>query len=166
MEHVADVIIYGTGFYASRFLTPMKVVGRDGVDLHKQWNGDARAYMGITVPSFPNFFMMYGPNTNIVVNGSIVYFSECETQYILECVKLLLEDGHGTMDCRPEVHDAYNVRIDEGNRQMAWGASAVNSWYKNDNGRVDAELAVHPARVLAADQAAGPGRLRAALVQA
>ncbi len=53
----------------------IKVVGRDGVELHERWNGDARAYLGMTVPGFPNFFIIYGPNTNIVVNGSIIFFS-------------------------------------------------------------------------------------------
>ena len=77
------MIIYGTGFQASKFLTPMTVTGRGGVDLHEQWAGDARAYLGITIPHFPNFFCLYGPNTNIVVNGSIVYFSECGVRYIL-----------------------------------------------------------------------------------
>ena len=65
-------------------------------------------------PGFPNLFLLYGPNTNIVVNGSIIYFSECEVHYIVECVRLLLERGHRAMDCRPEVHDAYNERIDAG----------------------------------------------------
>src|SRR5690606_5497017 len=57
----ADVLIYGTGFEASRFLAPMRVVGRDGIDLHEQWQGDARAYLGITIPGFPNLFCLYGP---------------------------------------------------------------------------------------------------------
>ena len=81
--HEADVIIYGTGFQASDFLMPMKVVGRGGVELHERWGGDARAYLGITLPGFPNLFLLYGPNTNIVVNGSITYFSECEVHYIV-----------------------------------------------------------------------------------
>ena len=72
----------------------MKVTGRGGVDLHEQWDGDARAYLGITVPGFPNLFCLYGPNTNIVINGSIVYFSECGVRYILGCIELLLADGH------------------------------------------------------------------------
>ncbi|MCC7364126.1 MAG: NAD(P)/FAD-dependent oxidoreductase [Dehalococcoidia bacterium] len=135
-ETAVDVIIYGTGFQASRFLTPMKVYGTGGQDLHGQWDGDARAYMGITVPNFPNLFLMYGPNTNIVVNGSIVYFSECEVNYIMGCIRLLLERGLHAMSPKKDVHDAYNVRIDEGNRTMAWGVSTVNSWYKNDYGRV------------------------------
>ncbi len=132
----ADVIVYGTGFEASRFLMPMEIVGRRQVVLSEQWDGDARAYLGITVPNFPNFFMLYGPNTNIVVNGSIIYISECGMQYVLGCVRMLLKDGHRTMDCKQEVHDAYNERIDEANLQRAWGVSDVNSWYKNEHGRV------------------------------
>ncbi|MDP6606928.1 MAG: NAD(P)/FAD-dependent oxidoreductase [Dehalococcoidia bacterium] len=134
-ERAFDALLYGTGFQASRFLTPMTVVGRGGVALHEQWDGDARAYMGITVPNFPNMFLMYGPNTNIVVNGSIIFFSECEVQYILKCIRLLLEEGHRAMDCTSEAHDAYNERIDEANSQMVWGVATVNSWYRNETGR-------------------------------
>ena len=136
VEHVVDVLIYGTGFQASKFLTPLKVVGRDGVDLHERWGGDARAYLGLTIPGFPNLFLMYGPNTNIVINGSIIYFSECEARYIAESVRLLLDGGHRAMDCRQDVHDRFNVGVDAENRKMAWGASTVNSWYKNASGRV------------------------------
>jgi len=135
-HHEVDVIIYGTGFQASQFLTPMQVTGPGGVDLHRRWGGDARAFLGITVPGFPNLFLLYGPNTNIVINGSIIYFSECEAHYIVESIRMLLESDRRSMDCKPEVHDAYNERIDRANRQMAWGASSVNSWYKNASGRV------------------------------
>ncbi|HEX2784266.1 MAG TPA: hypothetical protein VHN36_11820, partial [Ilumatobacteraceae bacterium] len=134
--HEVDVIIYGTGFQASKFLTPMRVVGRRGIDLHDQWDGDARAYLGIVVPNFPNFFMLYGPNTNIVVNGSIIYFSECEVHYVMQCLRHVLTTNVRAIDCLPAVHDAYNARIDDGNRLMAWGASSVNSWYKSESGRV------------------------------
>ncbi len=119
--HHADVIIYGTGFKASDFLTPMKVTGRGGTDLHQHWGGDARAYLGITLPGFPNFFMLYGPNTNIVVNGSIIYFSECEVHYVAGCIRRMLETGVRAIDPKPEVHDAYNERVDAENLRMAWG---------------------------------------------
>jgi 4-hydroxyacetophenone monooxygenase len=135
-DYPVDVIIYGTGFQASKFLTPMCVEGRGGIDMNQQWDGDARAYLGITVPNFPNFFMMYGPNTNIVINGSIVYFSECEVHYILDSLRAILSSGARAIDCKPEVHDAYNVRIDDGNKAMAWGAAHVNTWYRNDKGRI------------------------------
>lgn len=135
-EYIADILIYGTGFTASKFLSPMRFKGRNGLDLHEQWAGDARAYLGITVPGFPNLFLMYGPNTNIVVNGSIIFFSECEMRYILGAVELLLRNGHASMEPKEDVHDAFNEKVDAGNARMAWGVPQVTSWYKNETGRV------------------------------
>jgi 4-hydroxyacetophenone monooxygenase len=132
----ADVIVFATGFTASSFLAPMEIVGRGGTELHEQWAGDARAYLGITVPGFPNLFCLYGPNTNLVANGSIIFFSECEVQYVLGAVRLLLERNARALDCKAAVHDEYNRRVDEANGQMAWGASHVNSWYRNAAGRI------------------------------
>jgi 4-hydroxyacetophenone monooxygenase len=136
VDHPVDVIIYGTGFEASKFLTPMTITGRGGVDLHEHWNDDARAYLGITVPGFPNLFCLYGPNTNIVLNGSIVFFSECGVRYILGCLKLLQEGGHKALEVRKDVHDQFNEVTDAENRRMAWGRAEVNTWYKNELGRV------------------------------
>ncbi len=104
--------------------------------MHESWDGDARAYLGLTIPGFPNFFLMYGPNTNIVINGSIIYFSELEARYIVESVRMLLERGATAMDVQPSIHDAYNERVDAANQAMAWGASSVSAWYKNASGRV------------------------------
>jgi 4-hydroxyacetophenone monooxygenase len=114
----------------------MRIVGRKGLDLNDHWGGDARAYLGISVPDFPNLFLMYGPNTNIVVNGSIIFFSECEVRYIMGCIDLLLRTRARALDVKHDVHDAYNVRIDAENGRMAWGAPGVHSWYKNAKGRV------------------------------
>jgi 4-hydroxyacetophenone monooxygenase len=135
-EYELDAIIYGTGFQASSFLHPMKIYGLEGKELHDVWSGEPRAYKGIAVPGFPNLFCCYGPNTNIVVNGSIVFFSECEVRYILGCLALSMEHGGKALDVREEVHDAYNEWIDQGNRGMAWGQSGVNTWYKNASGRI------------------------------
>jgi 4-hydroxyacetophenone monooxygenase len=136
VERVVDVIIYGTGFTASEFLKTYKVYGKGGAELHAQWAGDARAYLGMTIPNFPNLFLIYGPNTNIVVNGSIIFFSECSVRYIVESLKLLAETGSATMEPKKDVHDAFNVKVDAANRQMAWGVPQVTSWYKNAKGRV------------------------------
>ncbi len=134
--HTVDVIVFGTGFRASEFLMPMRVTGRSGADLHQTWAGDARAYNGVCVPGFPNLFCIYGPNTNIVVNGSIIYFAECATHYMVECLRLLASQGAAAMDCRPDAYDRYAARMDEHNSQMAWGISPVNSWYKSPSGRI------------------------------
>ncbi|MFM8401359.1 MAG: 4-hydroxyacetophenone monooxygenase, partial [Pirellula sp.] len=121
---------------ASNFLTPMSIVGRDGRELHDVWNGDARAFLGIMIPGFPNFFCMYGPNTNIVVNGSIIYFSECEAHYIVGCIEAILRGNLGAVDVREDVHRSFSERVDQGNKSMVWGVATVNSWYRNDTGRV------------------------------
>jgi 4-hydroxyacetophenone monooxygenase len=135
-DRPADVVIYGTGFTASQFLTPMRLFGQGGVELNEQWDGDARAYLGVTVPRFPNLFLLYGPNTNLVINGSIIVMVECQVRYIVEALGEMLRRGQRTMTCRPEVHDAFNEEIDAGNRQMAWGVTDVPSWYRNQHGRI------------------------------
>ena len=136
VEHEVDVLIYGTGFTASKFLSGLKVTGREGRDLHDAWAGDARAYLGMTTPGFPNFFMIYGPNTNIVVNGSIIFFSECAVRYIIGCLRLLAETGAPAIEVKRDIHDAFNVRVDQANKGWAWGSPNVTSWYKNEFGRV------------------------------
>ena len=135
-NYEVDVILYACGFYPSRMLWPMTIKGRGGVDLQEHWDGDPRAYLGITIPQFPNLFCMYGPNTNIVANGSIIFFSECEMRYILGCFEQLLRTGQAALDCKSAVHDSYNQWIDEGNLNRPWGAPHVNSWYKSVKGRV------------------------------
>jgi 4-hydroxyacetophenone monooxygenase len=134
--HDVDVIIYATGFTASDFMKTFKVFGRGGVELHQRWAGDARAYLGMTIPDFPNLFVLYGPNTNIVVNGSIIFFSECSTRYIVGALQLLAETGHKSLEPKRLVHDAFNEKVDAANRLMAWGVPQVTSWYKNAKGRV------------------------------
>jgi 4-hydroxyacetophenone monooxygenase len=136
VEHAADVLLYGTGFQASNFLSFLKIKGRGGRDLHDAWGGDARAYLGMTHPDFPNLFTIYGPNTNIVVNGSIVFFSECAVRYIVGCLRLLAESGSQAMEPRRDVYDDFNKRVDEANAGWAWGSPHVSSWYKNKFGRV------------------------------
>jgi 4-hydroxyacetophenone monooxygenase len=136
VEHALDVLIYCTGFRAYDFLAGVEVTGRDGADLHAQWGGEPRAYLGITVPNFPNLFCLFGPNTNLVVNGSIVMFSECAVHYVLESLRLLLATGHRAMDLRPKVLESYQATVDEANALMAWGVAGVDNWYKGPSGRV------------------------------
>lgn len=131
-----DVLIYGTGFRASDFLVPMKIRGEGGRELHEEWGGDARAYLGLTLPGYPNFFIMYGPNTNIVVNGSIIFFSECEANYIVGAVKMLQDQKAKAMDVRKDVFDRFNAEVDAANAQMPWGYATANTWYRNAHGRV------------------------------
>jgi 4-hydroxyacetophenone monooxygenase len=135
--HDLDVLILATGFHAGNFLWPMEIVGREGVVLSERWEGgeNPRAYLGITVPSFPNLFCLDGPNTNPVV-GSVIYMLECQTGYVMGCLREMLEQGHRAIECRSEVHDAYNERLDAEMEHMIWRHPRVRSYYNNAKGRV------------------------------
>jgi 4-hydroxyacetophenone monooxygenase len=131
-----DVIVYATGFYATKFLWPMDIVGRGGRRLDETWGDEPRAYLGITVPDFPNLFCLYGPATNLAHAGSIIFHSECQVRYITECVKALLENGARAMDCRPEIYADYNRRLVAELETLVWSHPACDSWYRNSKGRV------------------------------
>ena len=134
--HEVDVIIYATGFKASEYLSPIRVTGRGGLDLREHWSGEPRAYLGMHIPGFPNLFCILGPNTGLVVNGSIILFSEMAVNYILGCFFMLLSQNLCAVDVKRRVHDAWNQRVDEANAKMAWGVPGVSSWYKKSSGRV------------------------------
>ena len=75
VRHEVDVIVFATGFQANRFLFPIEVVGRDGAVLAERWGERPSAYLGITVPGFPNLFCLYGPGTNLAHGGSLIFHS-------------------------------------------------------------------------------------------
>jgi len=135
-RYPVDVIVFATGFHANKFLWPMQIVGRDGALLAERWGDDPRAYLGITVPDFPNLFCLYGPGTNLAHAGSIIFHSECQMRYVMGCIKALLENGFSTLECRQEVHDAFNERLDQALARSVWSHPGMNSWYKNSKGRV------------------------------
>jgi len=129
----ADVIIYGTGFQALDFLAPMAVTGRDGRQLHETWRDGAEAYLGITVSGFPNFFMLYGPNTNLGGN-SIIYMLEGQIGYVLGAIGALDRQGLDWLDVRPEVQKAFTTWVDSASRTSVW-ESGCHSWYTTASGR-------------------------------
>jgi 4-hydroxyacetophenone monooxygenase len=135
-EHPVDVIVFATGFHANRFLWPIEVTGRGGVALGALWGDDPRAYLGITVPRFPNLFCLYGPATNLAHAGSIIFHSECQVRYVMGCIRGLLERGATTLECRQDVCDAFNEKLDAALARTVWSHPGMNSWYKNSKGRV------------------------------
>lgn len=135
-EAEADLIVFATGFKANKFLWPMEITGRNGAVLSEQWGEEPAAYLGVTVPNFPNFFLCYGPGTNLAFGGSIIFNIECQVRYIMECVKELLQEGAHTLECKAEVFDDYYRRFREQHAQMIWEHSSIkHSFYTNDEGK-------------------------------
>jgi cation diffusion facilitator CzcD-associated flavoprotein CzcO len=129
----ADVIIYGTGFKTLDFLAPISVIGLNGQRLHDTWTDGARAYLGISVSGFPNFFVIYGPNTNLGGN-SIIYMLEGQIGYTLGAIRALQTEGLDWIDVRPEVQSAFNAWVDKASRTSVW-ESGCRSWYTTASGR-------------------------------
>jgi 4-hydroxyacetophenone monooxygenase len=121
-RHSFDVIIFATGFHANKFLWPMRIVGKNSQELSKVWGDEPRAYLGITIPEFPNLFCLYGPGTNLAHGGSIIFHVECQVRYVMQSLKALIEGGHTTMDVKPTVFADYVTRA--GTRTLRHGVVA------------------------------------------
>ena len=132
----ADVLVWATGFDVNHQLGPIDIRGIDGLELNQAWGDAPYAYLGITVPGFPNFYCMYGPGTNAVNGASIIYNSECQMRYILGCIDMVLAHGVGSAMPRVEVCDDYNRRSQEKLKTMVYTHPAVSSYYKNSSGAV------------------------------
>jgi len=112
-------------------------VGRGGLVLSEHWGERPKAYLGITVPEFPNLFCMYGPGTNLASGGSLIFHSECQMRYISGCIKALIEGRYASMAPREKVHEDYYRRTQEELRGMVWSHPSIeHSWYKNAEGRI------------------------------
>ncbi|MFO1408356.1 MAG: NAD(P)/FAD-dependent oxidoreductase [Steroidobacteraceae bacterium] len=132
--HPADVIVYATGFKATEFLAPIRVVGTGGRELAGEWRHGAHAYLGVTVSGFPNFFMLYGPNTNLGHN-SILVMIEAQADYVVQAIRLMDGLGRTRIDVRREVMDGYNRRLQADLAKSVW-AGAKSSWYKLEDGTI------------------------------
>jgi len=136
-EYEADVLVVATGFDVLRFLTAFEVHGRSGQSLREVWNDDdARAYLGLAMPDFPNFFCLYGPNLQPGHGGSLIFVVEMQMRYIMDLLKQMLNQGIGAVECRQDVHDAYNERVDEAHANMVWTHPGMETYYRNARGRV------------------------------
>ncbi len=129
-----DTIIYATGFAAHGFVAPMAVTGREGRALESDaWAQGASAYLGITVPDFPNMFLLYGPNTNLGT-GSIVHMIESGVHYVTEAVRAIAEQPAAAFSVRRGRAHLYDDEIQRRLSGSAW-ASGCSSWYVDENGR-------------------------------
>lgn len=136
-RYSADIIVYATGFQANRMLWPMTIIGRDGEILSERWGERPSAYLGITVPGYPNFFCMYGPGTNLASGGSLIFHSECQMRYITQCLELLIEGGQRCLEPREDKTLDWHDRTQAEMRRMVWSQPSIkHSFYKNQFGEV------------------------------
>jgi len=131
------------GFEVSRYMWPVKYVGREGVTLEDLWDKDgARAYLGMAIPRFPNLFIFYGPNAQPRAGGFLSWI-EIWSRYIAQSVVMMIEGGFRSMEARQDVHDEYNERMDAAMKDLIWereGPTTTTNYYVNKHGRQGVQM--------------------------
>ena len=129
-----DVVLCATGYAAADYLGQIDVVGEGGVTLRETWRDGAYAYLGMAVPEFPNFFMLYGPNTNVGSN-SVIFMLEAQARYILRALKYMRRKHKAYVAVRPAAMAAFIAKIDEWMAGTVW-LTRCSNYFRAANGRV------------------------------
>ncbi len=131
--HELDCLIWATGFRTNDFMFPMAITGRGGRSLEEAWSGGAHAHLGICVPSFPNMFVMYGPNTN-TSGGSIIFYLETQAAYLRQAIEQLGARGVAAIEVRAETEAGSDHAVQHRFAGTAW--TECDSWYRDAEGRI------------------------------
>lgn len=133
VRHEVDCIIWSTGFRTNDFMFPMEITGVQGAALRERWAQGAHAHLGISMPGFPNMFVLYGPNTN-TSGGSIVVYLEAQCAYVRQALEQVRDRGAGAIEVRPEVEAASDRALQARFAGTAW--TQCDSWYRDEHGRI------------------------------
>jgi cation diffusion facilitator CzcD-associated flavoprotein CzcO len=133
-EHPLDVLIYATGFDAGAFILPTKVTGEGGQDLKEFWDGSPRAHRAVSIPKFPNFWMIEGP-TGPVGNLSLIMISEHQIDYIISMLKAMREKRIASLVPKLDAFNEYNATLSEQIKTTVWYNGGCDSWYFDKSGK-------------------------------
>jgi len=131
--HEIDILICATGFKVSEFILPTKVYGENGIELSDLWDGAPRAHRAMAIPGFPNFWMMEGP-TGPVGNLSLISITECQLNYLIQCLDKMKKNRLAGFAVKPEAYDDYNKAINGAIKKTVWATGGCESWYIDKTG--------------------------------
>lgn len=135
--HDADVVVFATGFDVTNLAARIDFIGAEGRRLADDWaDENPRALLGMTVPDFPNLFVMYGPNTNMGHGGSGMWLAETQADYIVARLRDMAQEGLAAIDCLPARRDEYTEQIDQLHAELVWTHPGTETYYRNTNGQV------------------------------
>ncbi|WP_395343226.1 flavin-containing monooxygenase [Ningiella sp. W23] len=130
-----DVIVYATGYDAADSMISYQVVGKNGIELQAQWQEYPRAYLGTSMPNFPNFFVVTGPNTGIG-HTSAIFVIESQMRYIMQCIEKLQAPDVLSMEPTEYAEDNYTNMVHSEMEKTVWHYGGCHSWYQNKSGKV------------------------------
>jgi cation diffusion facilitator CzcD-associated flavoprotein CzcO len=131
VERAFDVVVLATGFQPADYLARLRVVGRDGRSLQEHWADEPRAFLGITVPDFPNFFMLYGPGTN---GGEIVTMLESQAEYAVRAVKRMRRERVTAIEVKPRFEARWYRWLQRRMQGTSWTMS--RNYFTSPTGKV------------------------------
>ena len=132
VERPADVIVFATGFKTHGFVAPMEIEGPGGRTLAEEWSEVPRAYLGLSVPRFPNLFLLYGPNTNGGA-GSVIYTIEAGVDHVISALRELDRADARRIELRPEAAHQFDSELRAALAGTVWHTGCTN-WYVDENG--------------------------------
>jgi cyclohexanone monooxygenase len=130
-EHDLDVIVLATGFDAANYLGNYEVYGRGNAELHGAWRGEPEAFLGMMVPGFPNFFIMYGPNTNSV---PLVHFYEAQANFAAALIARAAKSGRRVIEVRRSAFVIYNDWLQAQLAKTVW--AKTSNYFRAGTGKV------------------------------
>ncbi|EDY86661.1 flavin-containing monooxygenase FMO [gamma proteobacterium HTCC5015] len=130
-----DLIIWSTGYDATDGVISYPVIGKNGNSLAEKWEMFPRAYLGTSMPEFPNLFIVTGPNTGIG-HTSAIFVIESQMNYIIDCITRLEKNRKNTIEVTPEAEAEYTDMIHSEMKRTVWHNGGCNSWYKSKSGHV------------------------------
>ena len=131
VERAVDVIVEATGFRAVNYLARICVQGRGGETLEKRWAGEPRAYLGITVPGFPNFYMLYGPGTN---GGELVSMLEAQAEYAVRALKRMRRERVTAIEVKAVFEGLWYLWLQSKMEGTSWTMS--NNYFTSATGKI------------------------------
>ncbi len=130
-----DLIVYSTGYDATDGVISYPVVGKGGQSVQDVWAEFPRAYLGTTLPGFPNFFVVTGPNTGIG-HTSAIFVIEAQMEYIRRAIAAVQKQGAKAIEVKPQAEADYTTMIHREMKQTVWQSGGCTSWYKSKSGHV------------------------------
>jgi cation diffusion facilitator CzcD-associated flavoprotein CzcO len=130
-RHDLDVVVLATGFHAADYLSQLRVIGRDGANLHDTWKGEPAAFLGSCIPGFPNFFMTYGPNSN---TSPLVFMLECQASFAAGCIAAMAHKGASTVEVKQSAFDDFNSWIQQRLETSVY--KTTRNYYSSPSGRI------------------------------
>lgn len=133
-EVEVDLIVYATGFHASENMIAYPVIGREGRSLDMEWETGAHAYLGATVPYFPNLYLLGGPNTGIG-HTSYLYMLEAQLEYVMQMLRKKEKENIKSIEIKEEPEKRYNEQLQKEMAKTVWQTGGCESWYQTEDGK-------------------------------